>query len=178
MEPAAKPEEEVAAAATSASEQTEVVEKSAPEEPQPTFHTTSQEDQPKALAEYLKKQLEVPFNRYCVDCKKKKSTHALLWVGIYVCAECADVHKANLGGNKEVYAKAIAKEQWDDYQLRSLAYGGNKPFFDMLKEYEIDKLDTLPRHNHEAVKWYRARHIARMDDLPFNTPKPAIGGQP
>lgn len=120
----------------------------------------------------------MPFNRYCVDCKKNKSTHALLWVGIYVCQSCADVHKVTFGGNKEVLAKHVLKEQWDDYQLSSLAHGGNKSFFELLKEFEIDKAEPMDRHKHAAVVWYKARHVSRMDDMPFTTPKPKTGEQP
>ena len=73
-----------------------------------------------------------------------------------------------------VYAKSVMGEQWDDYQLRSLAYGGNKPFFELLKEYEIGSVDVTTRHNHPAVKWYKARHISRMDETLFNVQKPSL----
>lgn len=85
----------------------------------------------------MKDQLAVSFNRYCVECKKQKSTHALLWIGIYVCAGCAANAQEMLGGQTAVYAKDVMKEHWDDYQLRSLAYGGNKPYFDVIKEFDI-----------------------------------------
>ena len=79
------------------------------------------------------------------------------------------------GGNKEVVAKSVLEEQWDDYQLRSLAFGGNKPFFDLVKDYEISGENIAARHKHKAIKWYRARHIAAMDDMPFHVAKPAAG---
>jgi len=37
-----------------------------------------------------------------------------------------------------VYVKDVHGEQWDDYQLRSLTLGGNKKFFEVLKEYKVE----------------------------------------
>jgi hypothetical protein len=41
------------------------------------------------------------------------------------------------------YVKDVYNEQWDDFQLASVAsmIGGNKPFFEILKEFGIQ---TLP----------------------------------
>ena len=33
-----------------------------------------------------------PYNKYCLDCKKAKSTHFLVWLGIFTCKKCADNH--------------------------------------------------------------------------------------
>ena len=33
-----------------------------------------------------------PYNKYCLDCKKAKSTHFLVWLGIFTCKKCADQH--------------------------------------------------------------------------------------
>jgi hypothetical protein len=40
------------------------------------------------------------------------------------------------------YVKDIFLEQWDDYQLASISFefGGNKVFFEFIKEYNIQGL--------------------------------------
>lgn len=56
-----------------------------------------------------------PYNKYCIDCKKNQTTHAILWLGIFVCKNCADEHRANFGGNQKCYIKDVFGELWDDY---------------------------------------------------------------
>ena len=36
------------------------------------------------------------------------------------------------------YVKEVFKEQWDDYQLKSLTHGGNLNLFNILKEYNME----------------------------------------
>lgn len=36
--------------------------------------------------------LKDPFNKYCIDCKKRKTTHAIVFMGIYVCESCSKSH--------------------------------------------------------------------------------------
>ena len=54
--------------------------------------------QPPELQEFLKSKLQNPFNKYCLDCKKNLTTHALIWLGTFVCAGCAKIHRQNFGG--------------------------------------------------------------------------------
>jgi hypothetical protein len=42
-----------------------------------------------------------------------------------------------LGGNQFCYVKNIFGELWDDYQLRSIALGGNEKYIQLLREYGI-----------------------------------------
>lgn len=30
-------------------------------------------------------------NRLCINCREIESTHIILWLGAYVCSECADI---------------------------------------------------------------------------------------
>lgn len=63
-------------------------------------------------------------------------------------------------------------EQWDDYQLRSVCFGGNQPLFNLLKEYQVDNLPLQSKYRHASVTWYRKRHIALMDGSAFDSHKP------
>ena len=98
-------------------------------------------------------------------------------LGLYVCVNCSTKLIDFYGGNKEVMIKDVLKEQWDDYQLRSCAFGGNKMFFDILKENDIGNSELKVRHKHPVVKWYRAKHIATIDDMPFHVAKPGLGAK-
>eukprot|EP00356_Strombidium_inclinatum_P012653 CAMPEP_0170490146 /NCGR_PEP_ID=MMETSP0208-20121228/8409_1 /TAXON_ID=197538 /ORGANISM="Strombidium inclinatum, Strain S3" /LENGTH=85 /DNA_ID=CAMNT_0010765413 /DNA_START=224 /DNA_END=481 /DNA_ORIENTATION=+ len=84
------------------------------------------------------------------------TTHALIWLGIFVCETCA-FHHLDLvpySAQSKVYAKRVLGEHWDDYQLRSIQIGGNRPLFDLLKEYEIQDLDLVKKYQHPALIWY------------------------
>jgi len=73
-----------------------------------------------------------PYNKYCLDCKKAKSTHFLVWLGIFTCKNCSDEHLMNSSQSK-VYVKE-RYEHWDDFQIKSAVIGGNKKLFSLLKE--------------------------------------------
>jgi hypothetical protein len=96
---------------------------------------TSQYPQSPELKEYLTQKLANPYNKYCIDCKKNMTSHALIWLGVFVCKDCAQTHQGTFGGNCNSYVKDVFNEQWDDYQLRSVAFGGNQPLFALMKEY-------------------------------------------
>ena len=100
-----------------------------PPKPEVVFFTSSSIAQPPALAEFLKEKLSNPYNKYCLDCKKNQTTHAIVWLGVFVCKDCADLHRVTFGGNQYSYIKDVYGEQWDDYQLRSVCFGGNQALF-------------------------------------------------
>ena len=66
------------------------------------------------------------------------------------------------------YVKSMLNEQWDDYQLKSVGLGGNAAMFEICREYGIEKLNLRDKTTHECMKWYRRRHMAMMDDMPFD----------
>jgi len=116
-----------------------------------------------------------PYNKYCLDCRKNQTTHFLTWLGIFVCGECAEEHRVTFGGNQYTYVKDVLNEHWDDYQLRAIAFGGNQPLFNLLKEYDVDKQPTSAKYRNACVTWYRKRHVALMDGVEFDAvmnPKP------
>ena len=41
-----------------------------------------------------------------------------------------------------------------------------------MKEYDIDTLSIADKYRQAAVKWYKQRHLAAMDDIPFTTVQP------
>ena len=44
--------------------------------------------------------------------------------------------------------------------------------FEICKEYGIEKLNLREKTSHDAMKWYKKRHLAMMDDMPFDGMKP------
>ena len=77
--------------------------------------TTSQVTQSPQLKNYLEDLLLIPFNTFCVDCKENRTTHAVVWLGAFLCKDCADKLLKAVGGNQYCYIKDIFGEHWDDY---------------------------------------------------------------
>lgn len=93
-------------------------------------------------------------------------------MGALVAEDCAKELVRTQGGMQHCYVKDVFSEQWDDYQLKSLAHGGNSNLFNFLKEYGIENQSLVANYNKPCLKWYRAAHQAKMDGVPFMKPKP------
>ena len=49
------------------------------------------------------------------------------------------------------FVKSIFKENWDEYQIKCMEYGGNKPYFDFIKYYEIEnEEDIMKKYLHRG----------------------------
>ena len=48
-----------------------------------------------------------------MDCKTGNSEYAEVWIGIYICENCALINLEKFGMNK-CYIKHLFYEQWDD----------------------------------------------------------------
>ena len=94
-----------------------------------------------------------------------------MWLGVFVCKDCAETHLSTFGGNQFSYVKDVYNEQWDDYQLRSICFGGNQPLFQIMKEYQIDNTPLQAKYRHACINWYQKRHTALMDGLVFDLEK-------
>lgn len=53
-----------------------------------SFQTSSMDQSPE-LKSYLDEMISNPFNNFCIDCKQNKTTHAIIWLGAFICADCA-----------------------------------------------------------------------------------------
>ena len=73
----------------------------------------------------------------------------IVWLGAYVCGHCAEEISKSQGGNQYCYIKDIFGEQWDDYQLLSLAYGGNQNLFEFLRDYGLENRSLTENYSTE-----------------------------
>ena len=58
--------------------------------------------------------------------------------------------------------------------MKSVAVGGNKKFFDTVKEYDLLETEFEAKYKHSALTWFVARHQAKCDGTlkEFDMPKP------
>ena len=134
---------------------------------------TSNRPQPEAVRNYLKSLLASdPYNRFCVECHQKLSTHVIITLGLFMCKECAAIVQTHLLPMHS-RIKDIFGEHWDDYQLRCVnsapeIQGGNKHFFEFMREYKlVDESGWVvpeKRYKHESIRYYARRLWARVDE--------------
>ena len=106
------------------------------------------------------------FNKYCLDCKQKKTTQFIVYLGIFVCMDCATLHsKMKYFTQSDTYIKDVLNEQWDDWQLKSVQIGGNKKLFDVMKEYDIHEFEFSKKYSQPIIKYYKNRHMALLDGV-------------
>ena len=134
---------------------------------------TSLQPQHRELKAFINNLLTDPFNHFCLNCKQNESTHGMVWHGAFICEQCAHGLRRLAGGQHELYIKSLFNEQWDDYQLKSLALGGNHKIFDIMLEYNLEKNSFFQTYKHPSLVWYKHKHVARIDGRPFDKAKPA-----
>jgi hypothetical protein len=45
------------------------------------------------------------------------------------------------------YVKDIFEEVWDQYQIKSVSLGGNRKFWDFMKQYKSENKDMLSKYD-------------------------------
>ena len=130
-------------------------------------------DRPQKVHDYLLARLEDPFNKFCIDCKEKQSTHVLVMYGAFMCASCANIHR-QMFGFFETYPKDVMTDQFDDIQLAAISdqIGGNKQIYDLFVEYNILGLDSYSRYTHKCFVWYKKRLACSITGIQFDEEKP------
>ena len=134
--------------------------------------------QPEPMKAYLIDRLNSDsYNKYCVDCNRQEATHASTTFGIFICGDCAEAHR-QLGMNQS-YIKNLSEELWDEYQLKSIDknVGGNKKWYDLLKEYQIQTQPINKKYTSAIARWYRGKLMADVCHTGYSVDKPAKNWQ-
>lgn len=113
-----------------------------------------------------------PYNKYCVDCTKNESTHANISHGTFVCLNCANILMNEFGMDK-CYIKGIFNDLWDTYQLHAVTQGGNKKFWDFMKDYNLEAKEIVPKYLSSESLYYKRRLAAIIQDRNFEEKAPA-----
>ena len=124
------------------------------------------------LKMYLDMKICEPFNHFCINCKRRKSTHFLVWIGAFTCEKCATAVRSKCGGNIHCYVKNVFMDSWDDYQLRAVAHGGNFNLFTHLKDYQMETTNLIDSYYSAPLIWYRKQLVAKMDEVLIVDKKP------
>ncbi|CDW84635.1 UNKNOWN [Stylonychia lemnae] len=129
-------------------------------------------NQPSKQTELLRAiQQKDSYNKFCVDCNKNESTHCSVTFGILICEECAGKHLELLGMELS-YVKPLYQDVWDTFQIKLLENGGNKKFWDFIKQYNMELKDINAKFNSNPIKYYKKRLFALAQGVEFNQEQP------
>lgn len=92
-------------------------------------------------------------NNKCIDCNTKNTQWASLSYGIFLCMECASIHRSF--GVRISVVKSINMDKWTEEGYLKMKYGGNDKFKEFLMIQEIISLPISEKYKTEAVKDYK-----------------------
>lgn len=73
--------------------------------------------------------------------------------GTFLCRDCATQHE-NYYSQFQCYIKPLFEDSWDRFQLSMIKIGGNKRFFEFMREYGKEREPITKKYNNYASKYY------------------------
>ncbi|KAG0301698.1 hypothetical protein BGZ98_008126 [Dissophora globulifera] len=102
----------------------------------------------------LKKLLQRPENRFCVDCRKKDPRWASFNLGCFMCIQCSGVHRSM--GTHISKVKSVDLDSWTPEQVENMIKWGNERA-NMYWEAELPS-NRIPTENTSMDPWIRAKY--------------------
>eukprot|EP00747_Dinoflagellata_sp_TGD_P060826 gnl/TRDRNA2_/TRDRNA2_152221_c1_seq1.p1 gnl/TRDRNA2_/TRDRNA2_152221_c1~~gnl/TRDRNA2_/TRDRNA2_152221_c1_seq1.p1 ORF type:complete len:248 (+),score=42.98 gnl/TRDRNA2_/TRDRNA2_152221_c1_seq1:78-821(+) len=129
-------------------------------------------------AEFFCRQMEDPANKVCCDGTATAPLWASVSHGIYLGINAAGVHRSL--GVKVSFVQSIDMDVLRPVHLRMMELGGNRRFFDFLKQHRIpEDMPIREKYSTRAAKWYREDLKARAHGLePLEPLPPGTGHLP
>ena len=92
-------------------------------------------------------------NRMCFDCKAKNPTWASISHGIYICFECAGLHRSL--GTHLSFVRSTTLDNWKRSELSRMELGGNQAFREWMESQGAATLSPSERYKSRAAELYR-----------------------
>ncbi|KAI1796177.1 ArfGap-domain-containing protein [Ganoderma leucocontextum] len=85
----------------------------------------------KTLQELIKR--EDLDNKKCIDCRNPNPQWASLSFAVFLCLQCAGVHRGF--GVHISFVRSVSMDTWQEEQVKRMQMGGNAPFWQFMKSY-------------------------------------------
>lgn len=92
-------------------------------------------------------------NTECFDCHRKDSDWCSINHGIFLCLQCAGVHRS-LGVHIS-FVRSISMDTWTPKQLHMMVVGGNEELKNFFEFYSINSFDIYKKYRTKAAYYYR-----------------------
>lgn len=111
----------------------------------------------------LKELLEYPENSQCADCSEPNPTWASTNWGVFICVQCAGVHRSL--GVEHSFVLSCSLDNWSKEQIDFMKSRGNKEM-NALLEYSVPKTIEVPfgseTDRDTRDKYIRAKYIEQL----------------
>lgn len=91
-------------------------------------------------------------NVYCLDCNVRNTQWTSLSYGIFLCMECAGIHRSF--GVRVSVVRSVNMDKWTEEGYLKMKLGGNEKFKDFLRVQGIISLPIRERYKTDAVRDY------------------------
>ncbi|CCM00656.1 uncharacterized protein FIBRA_02694 [Fibroporia radiculosa] len=117
-------------------------------------------------------------NKKCIDCSNPNPQWASLSFAVFLCLQCAGVHRG-FG----VHVRSVSMDTWHEEQIRRMQLGGNTPFREFMNAYPAEggyKLGMNPYDSYHswAATQYREKLDADLAGKPWSPSSPALASTP
>lgn len=113
---------------------------------------------------------KVGANKKCVDCEAPNPQWASPKFGIFICLECAGIHRS-LGVHIS-FVRSITMDQFKSEELERMEKGGNEPFKEYMAAHNVDL--TLPhkvKYDNPIAEDYKQKLTCEVEGQPFVEPQ-------
>ncbi|KAI0068581.1 ArfGap-domain-containing protein [Artomyces pyxidatus] len=131
-------------------------------------------------------------NRNCVDCGGPNPQWASLSFAVFICLQCAGIHRGF--GVHISFVRSVSMDTWQDEQVRRMKIGGNAPFVAFMQAYTPaeqggykEGMAIHDKYHSWAASQYREKLDADLQGKPwspsappegFTSPGSSIGSRP
>jgi len=101
-------------------------------------------------------------NNWCFECGEKHPQWISVNNGIYICLNCAGIHRGF--GVQVSFVRSLEMDKISDLQKKMLQYGGNNQLREVLKLYGLENEPAETRYFTKACQFYRDK-LKQMAEL-------------